>query len=193
MMCSVLRLCVLAILATLTFGAADKCPDVDPILWFKTDDFVGEWYEHARVANTFVQDKNAVCVAFKVTNDGRNMDLTVEGKMEEKGVLPVTFTNKLSANKASADRWNKHAKWDLIHDGDSNPVTRRYMVLDTDYKNWALAYVCRPETGEMSVYVMTRTRSYEPDLTHLKGIHEGKGITFDHDFEIVNQEDCTPL
>ncbi|CAL4127195.1 unnamed protein product, partial [Meganyctiphanes norvegica] len=145
---------VLLSLVKLIKGA---CPDVELAADFKTEQYLGVWYEIQGIPSMFQSIKSCFKSTYSLTEDG---SIFVESKGLGSGGEPDSTSIKMSISENPAR---------MITDFLSKQINPPYEVLSTDYSSYACVHSCvsvGPITNDF-VFIYSREKTLEQDKIDL--------------------------
>lgn len=128
----------------------DKPQKVTPVENFKLEDYLGTWYEIARLEHRFEEGMEAITATYSMRDDGGVKVLNKGYKTDEK-------------------EWNAaEGKAYFVHDSDKGflkvsffgPFYGSYIVMDTDYKNYTM--ISGPDLSYF--WILSRTPTLDPKI-----------------------------
>ncbi|XP_055600802.1 apolipoprotein D-like [Uranotaenia lowii] len=162
------------------------CPDYQPIHKFNRTRFLGTWYEVERYFT--VSEVATKCVS-------ATYELKPDGKIYVRNAVTNRFNNveRIISGIMDSSAKTKDGKYTVQYQSFPYNYNASFMVLDTDYDNFAVIFSCStigPVGHTISAWLLARTRLPEgPILQRAYGVLDKYRInrTF---FVKTIQEDC---
>ncbi|XP_053695677.1 apolipoprotein D-like [Sabethes cyaneus] len=162
------------------------CPDYSPIAKFNRSRFLGTWYEVERYFT--VSEVATKCVS-------ATYELQPDGKIYVRNALTNRFNNveRIISGVMVPPGKTKNGKYTVLYQSFPYNYNASFMVLDTDYDNFAVVYSCSnigPIGHTVSAWLLARERLPPgPILQRAYGVLDKYRInrTF---FVKTIQEDC---
>ncbi|XP_065083818.1 apolipoprotein D-like [Ochlerotatus camptorhynchus] len=184
----VVGLCGLASFVDSQIPGLGGCPDYVPITKFDRTRFLGNWYEVERYFT--VNEVATKCVAV-------TYELMADGKIYVRNAFTNRFNNveRIISGVMEAPGKTKNGKYTVKYQSFPYNYNASFMILDTDYDNFAVIYSCStigPVGHTVSAWLLTRERLPPgPVLQRAYGVLDKYRInrTF---FVKTNQDDCVP-
>lgn len=155
LLCVVVGLSGFASLVDAQIPGLGGCPDYVPITKFNRTRFLGTWYEVERYFT--VSEVAAKCIS-------ATYELMPDGKVYVRNALTNRFNNVeriISGVMEPEKKKSKDGKYTVLYQSFPYNYNASFMVLDTDYDNFAVLYSCStigPVGHTVSAWVMARER-----------------------------------
>lgn len=147
-----MRATVLIICAALLSGCLGMPESVKPVSGFELNNYLGKWYEVARLDHSFERGLNQVTAEYSLRNDGGvsvvNRGYSEEGNEWKEAEGKAYFVN------SPTDGYLKVSFF--------GPFYGSYVVFELDRENYSYAFVSGPNTDYL--WLLSRTPTVEPEV-----------------------------
>ncbi|EKF9738746.1 lipocalin family protein [Vibrio cholerae] len=147
-----MRAIFLILCAVLLNGCLGMPESVKPVSDFELNNYLGKWYEVARLDHSFERGLSQVTAEYRARNDGGVSDLN-RGYSEEKGEWKEAEGKAYFVN-SSTDGYLKVSFF--------GPFYGSYVVFELDRENYSYAFVSGPNTEYL--WLLSRTPTVEPGI-----------------------------
>lgn len=145
-----MRIILLIMWAALLSGCLGMPKTVEPVSGFELDNYLGKWYEVARLDHSFERGLSQVTAEYSMRNDG-GVAVINRGYSEAKNEWKEAEGKAYFVN-SSTDGYLKVSFF--------GPFYGSYVVFELERKNYSYAFVSGPNTGYL--WLLSRTPSVEP-------------------------------
>lgn len=143
----------LSLWLTLLFTGCVGMPDrVEPVHDFKVQNYLGRWYEIARLEHSFERGLTRVSADYSLREDG-GLKVVNRG-YSEKEKRWKEATGKAYFVKASDQGYLKVSFF--------GPFYGAYVIFDLDHDSYQYSLVCGPDTSYL--WILSRTPKMEPAI-----------------------------
>ncbi|XP_062548623.1 apolipoprotein D-like [Armigeres subalbatus] len=154
LICVLLGLCGFAGFVDSQIPGLGGCPDYVPITKFDRNKFLGTWYEVERYFT--VSEVATKCVS-------ATYELMPDGKIYVRNALTNRFNNveRIISGVMVPPGKSKDGKYTVLYQSFPYNYNASFMILDTDYTNFAVIYSCStigPVGHTVSAWVLARER-----------------------------------
>lgn len=182
--------------------AAASCPATTPMVNFNPTNFIGTWYAIQRY-KVLIDALATSCTTLNTTLSNQNVaslelcglfrqraPLRILGVLASNGVVNFKFRFGLGLNKIFLFFLILLFKFDVI----TANWEFRYIIVDTDYANYAVTYLCGtgPAAGTVEIaWIFSRQRTLSNTYvqTAINAL-KAKGLNT-KSWETINQNGCT--
>ena len=176
---TVIRLLSISLL-TLTLNACTGIPQgVKPVDNFVLDNYLGKWYEIARLDHSFERGLDNISAEYSLREDGGvrvvNQGYSKEKKKWKRAEGKAYFVDQ-------TDRG--HLKVSFF-----GPFYGSYIVFDLDREDYRYAFVSGPDSSYL--WLLSRSPTVPPELVN-EFIRKSRSLGFDTDKLIYVNHDETP-
>ncbi|OEE39424.1 lipocalin family protein [Vibrio anguillarum] len=147
-----MRSILLIICTVLLNGCLGMPESVKPVSDFELNNYLGKWYEVARLDHSFERGLNQVTAEYCVRNDG-GVSVLNRGYSEEKGEWKEAEGKAYFVNSPT-DGYLKVSFF--------GPFYGSYVVFELDRENYSYAFVSGPNTEYL--WLLSRTPRVAPDI-----------------------------
>ncbi|RBM36238.1 lipocalin family protein [Vibrio tarriae] len=144
---------ILLIICTVLLNGCWGMPEsVKPVSDFELNNYLGKWYEVARLDHSFERGLSQVTAEYSVRNDG-GVSVLNRGYSEEKGEWKEAEGKAYFVNSPT-DGYLKVSFF--------GPFYGSYVVFELERENYSYAFVSGPNTEYL--WLLSRTPRVEPDI-----------------------------
>lgn len=161
-----MRAFFLMILSALLNGCLGMPESVKPVSDFELNNYLGKWYEIARLDHSFERGLSQVTAEYRVRNDG-GISVLNRGYSEDKGQWKEAEGKAYFVNSPT----NGYLKVSFF-----GPFYGSYVIFELDRENYSYAFVSGPNTGYL--WLLSRTPTVEPNVVE-KFVQMSKERGFD--------------
>ncbi|WP_217544523.1 lipocalin family protein [Vibrio metschnikovii] len=161
-----MRAFFLMVLSTLLNGCLGMPESVKPVSDFELNNYLGKWYEIARLDHSFERGLSQVTAEYRVRNDG-GVSVLNRGYSEDKGQWKEAEGKAYFVNSPT-DGYLKVSFF--------GPFYSSYVIFELDRENYSYAFVSGPNTGYL--WLLSRTPTVEPNVVE-KFVQMSKERGFD--------------
>ncbi|WP_217518765.1 lipocalin family protein [Vibrio metschnikovii] len=161
-----MRAFFLMVLSTLLNGCLGMPESVKPVSDFELNNYLGKWYEIARLDHSFERGLSQVTAEYRVRNDG-GVSVLNRGYSEDKGQWKEAEGKAYFVNSPT-DGYLKVSFF--------GPFYGSYVIFELDRENYSYAFVSGPNTGYL--WLLSRTPTVEPNVVE-KFVQMSKERGFD--------------
>ncbi len=154
------------VLSTLLNGCLGMPESVKPVSDFELNNYLGKWYEIARLDHSFERGLSQVTAEYRVRNDG-GVSVLNRGYSEDKGQWKEAEGKAYFVNSPT-DGYLKVSFF--------GPFYGSYVIFELDRENYSYAFVSGPNTGYL--WLLSRTPTVEPNVVE-KFVQMSKERGFD--------------
>ncbi len=147
-----MRITLLVICAALLSGCLGMPESVKPVSGFELNNYLGKWYEVARLDHSFERGLSQVTAEYGIRNDG-GVSVLNRGYSEAKNEWEEAEGKAYFVN-SSTDGYLKVSFF--------GPFYGSYVVFELDREHYSYAFVSGPNTDYL--WLLSRTPSVEPDV-----------------------------
>ncbi|MBF4359466.1 lipocalin family protein [Vibrio anguillarum] len=147
-----MRAIVLILCAVLLNGCLGMPESVKPVSDFELNNYLGKWYEVARLDHFFERGLSQVTAEYSARNDG-GVSVLNRGYSEEKGEWKEPEGKAYFVNSPT-DGYLKVSFF--------GPFYGSYVVFELERENYSYAFVSGPNTEYL--WLLSRTPRVEPDI-----------------------------
>ena len=147
-----MRIVSLIMWAALLSGCLGMPKTVEPVSGFELDNYLGKWYEIARLDHSFERGLSQVTAEYSMRNDG-GVKVLNRGYSEAKNEWKEAEGKAYFVND-STDGYLKVSFF--------GPFYGSYVVFELERNNYSYAFVSGPNTGYL--WLLSRTPSVEPEV-----------------------------
>ncbi len=140
---------IAGILSLILSGCSGYPKNITPVKNFEINDYLGTWYEIARLDHSFERGLEKVTAEYSIRDDGRVL-------VKNRGFSTVTQSWKQADGKAYLARKPDEGYLKVSFFG---PFYSSYVIFDLDTVNYQHAFVTGPSTS----YLWFLSRSPNPD------------------------------
>ncbi|MDE1348197.1 lipocalin family protein [Vibrio aestuarianus] len=167
---------ILLMISTLVLSGCLGMPDsVKPVANFELDNYLGKWYEIARLDHSFERGLTQVTAEYNLKSDGGVLVLN-------RGFSQADNEWQEAEGKASFVNSNSEGYLKVSFFG---PFYGSYVVFELDEKDYQYAFISGPNTDYL--WLLARTPSVEPeviekfiDMSQERGFDTSSIIFVDH-------------
>jgi apolipoprotein D and lipocalin family protein len=174
-----MRKALLAFAALLLSGCMGMPDAVEPVSDFELNNYLGKWYEIARLDHSFERGLNQVTAEYSMRSDG-GVAVLNRGYSESKNTWKEAEGKAYFVNSAT-DGYLKVSFF--------GPFYGSYVVFELDHENYSYAFVSGPSTEYL--WLLSRTPTVAPE-TMEKFIHMSAARGFATDDLIYVQHAAAP-
>jgi len=171
-----MRATLLIICATLLSGCLGMPESVKPVSGFELNNYLGKWYEVARLDHSFEKGLSQVTAEYSVRNDG-GVSVLNRGYSEDKKKWKEAEGKAYFVNSPT-DGYLKVSFF--------GPFYGSYVVFELDSENYSYAFVSGPNTDYL--WLLSRTPSVAPEVIE-KFVRMSKERGFDTNQLIYVQQE----
>lgn len=154
------------VLSTLLNGCLGMPESVKPVSDFELNNYLGKWYEIARLDHSFERGLSQVTAEYRIRNDG-GVSVLNRGYSEDKGQWKEAEGKAYFVNSPT-DGYLKVSFF--------GPFYGSYVIFELDRENYSYAFVSGPNTGYL--WLLSRTPTVEPNVVE-KFVQMSKERGFD--------------
>ncbi|MFV7761974.1 lipocalin family protein [Shewanella algae] len=147
-----MRRILLVVFAALLSGCLGMPDSVKPISGFELNNYLGKWYEVARLDHSFERGLTQVTAEYKMRSDG-GVSVLNRGYSEADGEWKEAEGKAYFVN-SDTDAYLKVSFF--------GPFYGSYVVFELDRKNYSYAFVSGPDTDYL--WLLSRTAVVEPEV-----------------------------
>lgn len=147
-----MRAIFLIICAVLLSGCLGMPESVKPVSGFELNNYLGKWYEVARLDHSFERGLSQVTAEYSARNDG-GVSVLNRGYSEDKGEWKEAEGKAYFVN-SQTDGYLKVSFF--------GPFYGSYVVFELDRENYRYAFVSGPNTDYL--WLLSRTPTVEPEI-----------------------------
>ncbi|EKF9474188.1 lipocalin family protein [Vibrio cholerae] len=147
-----MRAIFLILCAVLLNGCLGMPESVKPVSDFELNNYLGKWYEVARLDHSFERGLSQVTAEYRARNDG-GVSVLNRGYSEEKDEWKEAEGKAYFVN-SSTDGYLKVSFF--------GPFYGSYVVFELDRENYSYAFVSGPNTEYL--WLLSRTPTVEPGI-----------------------------
>ncbi|WP_340481319.1 lipocalin family protein [Vibrio anguillarum] len=147
-----MRSILLIICTALLNGCLGMPESVKPVSDFELNNYLGKWYEVARLDHSFERGLSQVTAEYRVRNDG-GVSVLNRGYSEEQGEWKEAEGKAYFVNSPT-DGYLKVSFF--------GPFYGSYVVFELERENYSYAFVSGPNTEYL--WLLSRTPRVEPDI-----------------------------
>ncbi|BCV31560.1 MULTISPECIES: lipocalin family protein [Shewanella] len=147
-----MRRILLVVFAALLSGCLGMPDSVKPVSGFELNNYLGKWYEVARLDHSFERGLTQVTAEYKMRSDG-GVSVLNRGYSEADGEWKEAEGKAYFVN-SDTDAYLKVSFF--------GPFYGSYVVFELDRKNYSYAFVSGPDTDYL--WLLSRTAVVEPEV-----------------------------
>ncbi|MHA6964007.1 lipocalin family protein [Zobellella denitrificans] len=147
-----MRAILLIVCTTLLSGCLGMPESVKPVSGFELNNYLGKWYEVARLDHSFERGLSQVTAEYSTRNDG-GVSVLNRGYSEEKNEWKEAEGRAYFVNSPT-DGYLKVSFF--------GPFYGSYVVFELDRENYSYAFVSGPNTDYL--WLLSRTPSVAPEV-----------------------------
>ncbi|BCV52857.1 lipocalin family protein [Shewanella algae] len=147
-----MRRILLVVFAALLSGCLGMPDSVKPVSGFELNNYLGKWYEVARLDHSFDRGLTQVTAEYKMRSDG-GVSVLNRGYSEADGEWKEAEGKAYFVN-SDTDAYLKVSFF--------GPFYGSYVVFELDRKNYSYAFVSGPDTDYL--WLLSRTAVVEPEV-----------------------------
>ena len=147
-----MRAALLMICTVLLSGCLGMPESVKPVSEFELNNYLGKWYEVARLDHSFERGLSQVTAEYSARNDG-GVSVLNRGYLEEKNEWKEAEGKAYFVN-SSTDGYLKVSFF--------GPFYGSYVVFELDRENYSYAFVSGPNTDYL--WLLSRAPTVEPEV-----------------------------
>lgn len=147
-----MRRILLVVFATLLSGCLGMPDSVKPVSGFELNNYLGKWYEVARLDHSFERGLTQVTAEYKMRSDG-GVSVLNRGYSEADGEWKEAEGKAYFVN-SDTDAYLKVSFF--------GPFYGSYVVFELDRENYSYAFVSGPDTDYL--WLLSRTAVVEPEV-----------------------------
>ncbi len=147
-----MRRILLVVFAALLGGCLGMPDSVKPVSGFELNNYLGKWYEVARLDHSFERGLTQVTAEYKMRSDG-GVSVLNRGYSEADGEWKEA-EGKAYFVKSDTDAYLKVSFF--------GPFYGSYVVFELDRENYSYAFVSGPDTDYL--WLLSRTAVVEPEV-----------------------------
>ena len=147
-----MRRILLVVFAALLSGCLGMPDSVKPVSGFELNNYLGKWYEVARLDHSFERGLTQVTAEYKMRSDG-GVSVLNRGYSEADGEWKEAEGKAYFVN-SDTDAYLKVSFF--------GPFYGSYVVFELDRKNYNYAFVSGPDTDYL--WLLSRTAVVEPEV-----------------------------
>ncbi|GAB1097422.1 MAG: lipocalin family protein [Shewanella algae] len=148
----IMRRILLVVFAALLSGCLGMPDSVKPVSGFELNNYLGKWYEVARLDHSFERGLTQVTAEYKMRSDG-GVSVLNRGYSEADGEWKEAEGKAYFVN-SDTDAYLKVSFF--------GPFYGSYVVFELDRKNYSYAFVSGPDTDYL--WLLSRTAVVEPEV-----------------------------
>ncbi|BCV39864.1 MAG: lipocalin family protein [Shewanella algae] len=148
----IMRRILLVVFAALLSGCLGMPDSVKPVSGFELNNYLGKWYEVARLDHSFERGLTQVTAEYKMRSDG-GVSVLNRGYSEADGEWKEA-EGKAYFVKSDTDAYLKVSFF--------GPFYGSYVVFELDRENYSYAFVSGPDTDYL--WLLSRTAVVEPEV-----------------------------
>jgi len=146
----IMRRILLVVFAALLSGCLGMPDSVKPVSGFELNNYLGKWYEVARLDHSFERGLTQVTAEYKMRSDG-GVSVLNRGYSEAEGEWKEAEGKAYFVN-SDTDAYLKVSFF--------GPFYGSYVVFELDRENYSYAFVSGPDTDYL--WLLSRTAVVEP-------------------------------
>ncbi|MBO2627762.1 lipocalin family protein [Shewanella algae] len=143
---------LLVVFAALLSGCLGMPDSVKPVSGFELNNYLGKWYEVARLDHSFERGLTQVTAEYKMRSDG-GVSVLNRGYSEAEGEWKEAEGKAYFVN-SDTDAYLKVSFF--------GPFYGSYVVFELDRENYSYAFVSGPDTDYL--WLLSRTAVVEPEV-----------------------------
>ncbi|BCV67552.1 outer membrane lipoprotein Blc [Shewanella carassii] len=147
-----MRRILLVVFAALLSGCLGMPDSVKPVSGFELNNYLGKWYEVARLDHSFERGLTQVTAEYKMRSDG-GVSVLNRGYSEADGEWKEAEGKAYFVN-SDTDAYLKVSFF--------GPFYGSYVVFELDRENYSYAFVSGPDTDYL--WLLSRTAVVEPEV-----------------------------
>ncbi|MBO2551492.1 lipocalin family protein [Shewanella algae] len=147
-----MRRILLVVFAALLSGCLGMPDSVKPVSGFELNNYLGKWYEVARLDHSFERGLTQVMAEYKMRSDG-GVSVLNRGYSEAEGEWKEA-EGKVYFVNSDTDAYLKVSFF--------GPFYGSYVVFELDRENYSYAFVSGPDTDYL--WLLSRTAVVEPEV-----------------------------
>ena len=147
-----MRRILLVVFAALLSGCLGMPDSVKPVSGFELNNYLGKWYEVARLDHSFERGLTQVTAEYKMRSDG-GVSVLNRGYSEDDGEWKEAEGKAYFVN-SDTDAYLKVSFF--------GPFYGSYVVFELDRENYSYAFVSGPDTDYL--WLLSRTAVVEPEV-----------------------------
>ncbi|TVK91865.1 lipocalin [Shewanella algae] len=147
-----MRRILLVVFAALLSGCLGMPDSVKPVSGFELNNYLGKWYEVARLDHSFERGLTQVTAEYKMRSDG-GVSVLNRGYSEADGEW-IEAEGKAYFVNSDTDAYLKVSFF--------GPFYGSYVVFELDRENYSYAFVSGPDTDYL--WLLSRTAVVEPEV-----------------------------
>ncbi|GAB1079491.1 MAG: lipocalin family protein [Shewanella algae] len=148
----IMRRILLVVFAALLSGCLGMPDSVKPVSGFELNNYLGKWYEVARLDHSFERGLTQVTAEYKMRSDG-GVSVLNRGYSEADGEWKEAEGKAYFVN-SDTDAYLKVSFF--------GPFYGSYVVFELDRENYSYAFVSGPDTDYL--WLLSRTAVVEPEV-----------------------------
>ncbi|BCV29351.1 outer membrane lipoprotein Blc [Shewanella algae] len=148
----IMRRVLLVVFAALLSGCLGMPDSVKPVSGFELNNYLGKWYEVARLDHSFERGLMQVTAEYKMRSDG-GVSVLNRGYSEADGEWKEAEGKAYFVN-SDTDAYLKVSFF--------GPFYGSYVVFELDRENYSYAFVSGPDTDYL--WLLSRTAVVEPEV-----------------------------